>query len=150
MVRISTITPEQQEVQVFFKVKEDWKQRGHAPCSKVRHQLCPMGCSKGQNRCKEGEAGMEPYNTRLYFIHGADRAQSRWSLTLMNDQKGSPRMSQSRRVQNAFRDHVSRRAPDGVIGSLFSPSESKSIKKLTLERMVSKETNRIKWLTVWE
>lgn len=115
MVKISTISPEQQEVQVFFKVKEDWKQWGHVPCSKVRHHLCPMGCSKGQSRCKEGEAGMEPHNTCLYFIHGADRAQSRWPLTLMNDQKGSHGCHEDRRGQNAFRDHVSRKAPDGVM-----------------------------------
>lgn len=35
---------------------------------------------------------MEPHSTCLHFIHGADGAQSRWPLTLMHDQKGSPRM----------------------------------------------------------
>lgn len=53
---------------------------------------------------------------------------------------------ESRREQNAFGYHVSKRAPDGMISFLFS----KLIKKLKLERMVSKETKRIKQLMVWE
>lgn len=53
---------------------------------------------------------------------------------------------ESRREQNAFGYHVSKRAPNGMISFLFS----KLIKKLKLERMVSKETKRIKQWIVWE
>lgn len=82
------------------------------------------------------------------LFHSQSRHSTEQMITYFDEcsERKSMDAIESRREQNAFGYHVSKRAPDGMISFLFS----KLIKKLKLERMVSKETKRIKQLMVWE
>lgn len=66
---------------------------------------------------------MEPHNTCLHFIHGADGAWSRWPLTLMNDQKGSPWIHRKQERRKWFQGPCVKESSRWGGWSLFSPSD---------------------------
>lgn len=54
--------------------------------------------------------------------------------------------TEKRSIQNAFRDHVSRRTPDGMVSPHFSLPHPNPLRNYNCQGWSVKRQNRIKWL----